>query len=186
MTLILLKDFCLTGHFGDVRIGMNISEVKEILGEPDHEQDFETGSSGIMYAWYEFFYWTDTKILYAIQNDHLMPWPGLEEHERAEVHGKDIEFDNSHFKVETWFLSAGKAITYRDIVEICRRDNVNIIEKCNEWGDSSIEFESGVKLDFDDMSDWVITDKNGQRIENKSIIKSKEDYLLNGMRLFQL
>jgi hypothetical protein len=184
MTKISLKEFCLTGHFGKVRIGMNISEVKEILGEPDHEQDFETGSSGIMYAWYEFFYWTETKILYAIQNDHLMTWPNLIGKEKVEEHRKEITFENSQCRIETWFLSPGKSFTYGQVIEICRAEKINIREFIDEYGGPIIEFESGVRFDFDDGSSWFFKDKNGDTVENKYIITNIDDQILDGVRFF--
>jgi hypothetical protein len=60
MTTIHLKDFMTKGKFGLVEIGMKIDEVIKYLGEPDWQNDYDTGFSEIGYSWYEFFYPTET------------------------------------------------------------------------------------------------------------------------------
>lgn len=71
MEKINLRDFALTGEFGPVKIGMTKKQVIDLLGEPEADQDFGTGYTGLLYSWYEFFFETDTGILDSIQNDHL-------------------------------------------------------------------------------------------------------------------
>ncbi|RYD81192.1 MAG: hypothetical protein EOP53_07010 [Sphingobacteriales bacterium] len=183
---ILLKEFCLTGRFGEVEISMAISDVKRILGKPDHEQDYNSGSSGIMYAWYEFFYWTDSQILYAIQNDHLTSFTNLKGKDNIKAHKNDITFKNKKFYLDIWFLNPGKDITYKEVVEYLLTDNIKFKEIEDEYEGFIIEFESGVRLDFDDRSGWFYENNDEQILANQNIIKNKEEQLLNGMRLFRL
>lgn len=93
MIKISLKDFALTGEFGPVKVGMHRDEIVNVLGEPEGEQDFGTGFGGIVYAWYEFFYDSDTKGLSAIQNDHLQA--------DCSNHKDCILYKNSHFEVDS-------------------------------------------------------------------------------------
>lgn len=174
MKIIFLKDFCVTGSFGDVQIGMPIAEVKKVLGKPDHEQNFGTGSSGMVYGWYEFFYWTDTQILNGIQNDHLASYPHLKGKASIKAHIKDITYKNTQFEIDIWFLKPGQDITYQEVIEHLLSENIQFIEKQNEFEDRTIEFKSGVYFDFEEPID-----------ENGNVVKNKEKQLLNGMRLFK-
>lgn len=44
MKKINLKDFALTGDFGPVKIGMSKEQVINLLGEPEEDNDYGTGS----------------------------------------------------------------------------------------------------------------------------------------------
>lgn len=61
MTIIYLKDFVLTGQFGPVKLGMSKEEMIQVLGQPDDDIDYDTGSCGLYYGWYEFFYFKDSE-----------------------------------------------------------------------------------------------------------------------------
>lgn len=156
---ILLKDFALTGKFGPVNVGMHRDGIVEILGKPDAEQDFGTGFSGLLYAWYEFFYYTDSKILSSIQNDHLMA--------NCLNHGECIYFENDKFRIDHWFLDAGKDFTYQEVKDILVKEKINFKE-VSKRDYLELKFESGVKMDF------VESSKDSE----------KDKHLLNGIRFF--
>jgi hypothetical protein len=71
MIEISLKEFLKTGEFGPIKVGISTkNDVLEQLGEHDGIGDFDD-TQIIRYGWYEIFYWTNSEIVYAIQNDHL-------------------------------------------------------------------------------------------------------------------
>ncbi|XZF16473.1 hypothetical protein ACTHGU_10055 [Chitinophagaceae bacterium MMS25-I14] len=161
MIKISLKDFVLTGRFGPVTIGMHKTEIISLLGEPDGENDYGTGSSGLNYDWYELFYDTGTGILHALQNDHLT----------ANAHYKTANphYRNNKMYIDPWFIRYNRNITRKQITAILQQEKIPFIEK-NKWGNDILIFESGVTMDFEDP----IPDGN----------TTPEDFVLNGIRYF--
>lgn len=179
MQQISLKDFAITGRFGPVSIGMTKNQVIDLLGQPEEENDFNQGSSGLTYSWYEFFYWTDTEIVYAIQNDHLTTWPYFKGKAKRINHINAIYFKNEKFELDIWFLKPGKDICYEKVIEILDIENIRYKEIENPSSVYMIEFESGVRLDFNDES-------NRSYKDGSPIILKKNKQVLNGIRLFNL
>jgi len=60
--------------------------------------DFDFGdfdeSQIIKYGWYEFFYWTENEIIFAIQNDHLQY--------DCINHDEMINYENDSIKIDNW------------------------------------------------------------------------------------
>jgi hypothetical protein len=166
MQKISLKDFILTGKFGSVEVGMTKEQVIEILGEPHDNQDFGTGYSGIVYNWYEFFFYTDTGILHAIQNDSL-----------ACING--FQLKNDKIKVDTWFLKKGKQFTYSEVKKILEKDNIEYSE-IKVYEVYTLLLNSGVTINFISPADFF---ENSQ--EQKDIkFKEPKDFILEAFRYF--
>ena len=156
---VSLKEFVLTGEFGPVEVGMHRDEIINLLGEPEADQDFGLGFNGLLYGWYEFFYYTDTKILSSMQNDHLMAV--------FSNHNECIHFQNENIKVDIWFLKAGENFTFSEVKEILTKESIPFSE-IDKHDYFEFHFESGVTMDFVSLKD-----------------EAKRDQLvLNGIRYF--
>ena len=70
MKTIQLREFVKTGQFGTISIG---STKADLVNSPGEEFDFvDCGETQLIkYGWYEFFYWTESELIFGIQNDHL-------------------------------------------------------------------------------------------------------------------
>ncbi|WP_299715194.1 hypothetical protein [uncultured Tenacibaculum sp.] len=176
MKKIYLKDFIITGDFGPVKIGMTKQEVINLLGEPDSDNDFGSGTFGLLYSWYEFFFDKKTQVLKSIQNDHLQA--------NCSEHDEMILFKNDKFEIDIWFLKVNYDITYKEVKEILKRENISFSEE-KYWDNDIIKFESGVFLDFDDRDDiWEIYEDGTTKKDENLIISNKENFVLNGIRYF--
>ncbi|WP_299626706.1 hypothetical protein [uncultured Tenacibaculum sp.] len=176
MKKIYLKDFIKTGDFGPVKIGMKKQHVINLLGEPDSDNDFGSGTFGLLYSWYEFFFDKKTQALKSIQNDHLQA--------NCSEHDEMILFKNDKFEIDTWFLKINHDITYKEVKEILKRENISFSEE-KYWDNDIIKFESGVFLDFDDRDDiWEIYEDGTTKKDESLIINNKENFVLNGIRYF--
>lgn len=182
MTIISLKDFITTGEFGPVRIGMTKDEVIKVLGQPDSDNDYGTGSGGLMYAWYEFFYWQDSLKINGIQNDHLTNW----QVGKIKIHKEAICFQNDKISIDIWFLQVGKNISYGEVINILKSEGIPFEEINDQYRGRLIKFKSGVTMDFDDQSGLWHEDKDENIEQNENIIITLENQLLNGIRLFDL
>lgn len=165
MEIISLKDFILTGHFGPIYIGMPMEELKEYLGEPSDHFDSGSGSAVMFYNGFEFYYYTDSNMLYAIQNDNIR-------HEGPERKSAHLYYVNNTILVDTWFLEFGKPVTYKKVLERLRQEGIVFEEKARDDYDELV-FPSGVTFDFENRKDD----------EGKQII-SREQAALNGIRYF--
>ncbi len=183
MIIISLKDFVTTGKFGPIQIGSTKDEVIKALGKPDFDNDYGIGSRGLMYAWYEFFYWEDSLKIVGIQNDHLTI--SLEnEKNKIEIHQDSICFQNDRISIDIWFLKPGQDITYSEVIDILRTENISFEEITDHYQNHLIKFDSGVTMDFDDLSGVSVGDEQGNFKKYEHIITTKENRVLNGIRLF--
>jgi hypothetical protein len=183
MITVSLKDFVLNGNFGPVKIGMTRDEVVNLLGKPEGEAKFGSGYGGLLYAWYEFLYdiENNNKIL-GIQNDSLAVSPNLE---TKRINNKyAICFSNDHFTMDIWFLKKGWYLTYKDVVQVLKKEKIDyeIIEK---HGVPIFKFASGVEMDFDDNSGVVVYGEDAKNQEQPKPILDRNDWILNGIRLFE-
>lgn len=165
MQAISLKDFILTGDFGPVYIGMFVEELKNHLGEPGDHYNSGNGSGLLFYNGFEFYYYTDSNMLYAIQNDNLR-------HEGPERKSAHLYYFNDTILVDSWFMEFGKPVTYKKVLERLRQEGIVFEEKARDDYDELI-FPSGVTFDFENWKDN----------EGKQII-SREEAVLNGIRYF--
>ncbi len=176
MRKINLKEFALTGDFGPVKIGMTKGQVIELLGEPDSDNDYGTGSTGLLYSWYEFFFDKKTEILKSIQNDHLQA--------DCEEHNESILFKNDKIEIDIWFLKLNQDVTRREVKEILQQQEISFSEE-EYWGNEIIRFKSGVYFDFDDRDGvWEIYEDGKMEKDETVIIDDKENFVLNGIRHF--
>lgn len=176
MKTISLKEFIVTGDFGGVTIGTSKSELFKLLGETDEINDYENGSGGIFYGYYELFFDTKTEKITGIQNDHLLIWPKLKRKNRIEDHKEAIYFENDTCKMDTWFLQYGKNLTYNEILKTLENESIEFKEIYDIHCGCRIEFKSGVTMDFSDFDDdWFIN----------QTIPDKRKLFLNGIRLFE-
>lgn len=168
METIHLKQFAITGAFGKIKMGATKTEVTSLLGK---KYDFaDCNDSYILkYGWYEFFFWTESNTLFGIQNDSLS---GMENDK------KTFLFRNKKFKIYPWFFKKQK-FTFKKVIEILNKQNIAYSVNTDQY--TKIEFDSAVYFDF-------ITEKYvyNNKIKNweEEIITNREDYILNGIRLF--
>jgi len=131
-----------------------------------------TGLFGLRYGWYEFFFWTESNALFAIQNDSLS---GMDTDEDSFL------FKNEKFTIAPWFFKTGEKITYRIVQEILNKENIPYTIKEVENSTNRILFKSDVYFDFIDEFNYY--DKKTDDWLNKKI-EHPEDYILNGIRIF--
>jgi hypothetical protein len=163
MQTIYLKDFLTTGEFGPIHLGMNIDTVIDILGEPEGITDYKNGHAEIMYAYYEFFYLSETKVLYGIQNDHLATFPNIK---TGRVNNKkDICFTNNKFTIDIWFLKKNGFLTFKDVIVNLQKENVDFDDL------------SGLTLYEPDTKVWTWSEKIID--DNKKILSGISKYDLS-------
>lgn len=176
MKKINLKDFVLTGDFGPVKIGMTKEQVIDLLGEPEAGNDYGTGSIGLLYSWYEFFFDKKTKILKSIQNDHLQA--------NCAEHDEMILFKNDKIEIDIWFLKLNQDVTFREVKTILHKQEIPFTEE-EILGNEIIKFESGVYLDFDNKDGvWAMYEDGTIEKDKSLVIDDKENFVLNGIRYF--
>lgn len=180
MKVIELKNFIKTGEFDTIQIGKSTKqEVIKLMGT---NFDFvDCGESQIIkYGWYEFFYWTKSEIVFAIQNDHLQF--------DCSNHNEMIEYQNESIKIDNWFLTVNKNVTFSEIIEILKRENIHYeLEKHNFDGDLEyIRLNNGITIDFDnELTSWIYNKSKDEWDMKNNLIKNQQDYILNGIRLFK-
>lgn len=138
METISLIDFILTGKFGRVSLGMTKKEVIEYLGTPSEDTDFGIGASGLFYNGFEFFYWTDNKELFTIQNDNI---------ETLFANQSNYEFSDKII-VDNSFFFIGQLLTYKNITAYLRKQNIHF-NSVDKGKYDEIQFLSGVTFDFE-------------------------------------
>lgn len=163
---ISLKDFILSGNFGPVYIGMPIDELKQHLGEPGDSYDSGAGAGLLFYNGFEFYYYTDNGAVHGIQNDNLRYEGGPDRKSDC------LYYLDDTILVDTWFIEFGKPLSYQQVTELLKREDVSF-EACEKDGYDELKFPSGVRFDFDNWKD-----DEGKRIINR------EEAVLNGIRYF--
>ncbi|NOT93268.1 hypothetical protein [Ferruginibacter sp.] len=172
---ISLREFILKGNFGPVQIGMTKNEIINTLGKPDSDTDY--GESGeLYYGYYEFFYWTENQILFAIQNDHLIA--------DCTNHNEMILFENNNFKIDVWFLEVGRDFTYKEIKDILNKEGLEYTEEISyKNGPNILKFKSGVFFDFSSgYIGWGSDEESSETWHQlEKTIENLDDYILNGI-----
>jgi hypothetical protein len=183
MNIISLKDFIITGQFGNVGIGSTKEDVIKTLGQPDSDYVNSHGSGELIYAWYEFFYYPQDLKIVGIQNDHLTTLPESKR-KKIKMHKEAICYQNDQIVIDTWFLKPGHDITYREVIAVLQKEKIRFEEKKDEFENYIIQFESGVTMDFDDLSGLWIKNDDGIFKQYENIIQDVNEFLLQGIRLF--
>ncbi len=163
MTTISLKEFLKTGMLGNIQIGKSTKQdVINLFGE-----DYDFADCGydqiISYGWYEFFYHTDSELVFGFQNDHLS----------ADCYNTDdISYQNNQVKIDTWFIKPLKVITVSEVESHLKQLAIHFTLQENTY-DKSPEFklENGISIDFIKAVPY----------QSK---QTEEVYMLNGIRLF--
>lgn len=181
MLTISLLDFIRTGCLGSITLGSHVDEVKELLGGDEDFGDF--GETQIIkYGWYEFFYWTDTGIIFGIQNDHLQA--------DCANHGDMIFFSNDTWIMDVGFLKENENITFRQVRQMLEEQNIAyVIEPVYEGCEEQLIrcVDTNVKFDFDDVYSFAEFDAGGNFSGFiNTPLQHRDDYILNGIRLFNL
>lgn len=175
MKTISLKSFAESGKFDSIELGASKSEVIMLLGI-----DFDFHDAGetqiLKYGWYEFFFRTDSEKLFGIQNQHLQA--------NCTNHNEMIEFENKNFKIDSWFLTIGKDYKFSDVITILETEVIQFkIEEEYKNGPKVLKLDSGVYFNFSEGSfTWYADTNNSEEIT----IENQEDYLLNGIGLFEI
>lgn len=178
MKTIYLKDFIKTGKFGEIEIGVSTKDdVVSLMGESYDFGDF--GETQIIkYGWYEFFYWTESKIIHAIQNDHLQYYP-----DDFEV----VNYKNEKVKIDTWFLKANRNINFSEIINILNKEGIKYSLEKHKFEDTLefIRLKNGITIDFqNEETIWNFNKSTNEWEGTEKIIENQNDYIINGIRLF--
>lgn len=180
MKVIELKSFIKTGKFDIIQIGKSTKQdVINLMGN-----NFDLGDCGetqiIKYGWYEFFYWTESEIIFAIQNDHLQF--------DCANHNEMIEYENDRIKIDNWFLEVNKNITFSKVIEFLNSEQIKYkLAKQNVEGALEyIKLSNGIIIDFvNELTTWTYADSKDEWNMKHELIKNQHDYILNGIRLFE-
>lgn len=181
MKIIDLKQFIRTGDFGGIKVGTSTKQdVIDLMGS-----GFDWGDFGetqiIKYGWYEFFYWTNTEVVFAIQNDHLQ--------NDCTNHDEMIEYENDAVRIDTWFLKVDQDITFSQVANYLKGEGLAYQLEAQDY-DGAIEYmrlPSGIAIDFtDEKKVWKSVGSGEEWDMQQEPINIQEDYILNGIRLFQL
>lgn len=184
MMTIYLKDFVTTGRFGPVELGMTIDQVLELFGEPERTADFENGHAIITYAYYEFFYLKESRILYGIQNDHLASFPNLK---TGRVNNKrDICFTNNKFTVDIWFLKINRFLTLKQVMNNLEKEGIEFVYEILHSDYKNIRLKNGVQIDFDDYSGLCFYHEDTNSWSYSDKIENEYDHILCGIGHFDL
>ncbi|CAL2101535.1 conserved protein of unknown function [Tenacibaculum sp. 190130A14a] len=180
MKIIELKNFIKTGDFDKIKVGTSTKQdVIDLMGN-----DFDFGDFGetqiIKFGWYEFFYWTESEIVFAIQNDHLQF--------DCSNHNEMIEYQNENIKIDNWFLQTNKNIKFSEVIQILKSEKIQYeLDKQNF--DGALEYlklQNGLTMDFDnELTTWIYNESADEWDMKNELIKNQQDYILNGIRLFK-
>ncbi len=177
---IYLKNFIKTGIFGSIKIGSTKEELIKKLGDKYDWGDFGEAQI-IKYSWYEFFYYTDTGKIFGIQNDHLQA--------DCNNYKEVISFKNKYWTLDKWFLKKGHNITFKKIKEILLNEDIEfVIEKSSYANDEKIIKCIESKVTFDFCNEYCILelDDKGKPKNWKEVkVDNQDDFVLNGIRLFE-
>lgn len=180
MRIIHLKDFITKGKFGPIEVGKSTKDdVIALMGDNYAFLDCED-TQIIKYNGYEFFYWTESKILFGIQNDHLQYDCGN--------HDEMIQYENDQVKIDTWFLEANKDVTFSEIIKIIEDEKISYkLDKARYEGALEyIRLVNGVTIDFsDELVSWNYDEKEEDWSMKIDPIKHQRKYVLVGIRLFE-
>ena len=161
---ISFKDFILSGRFGPVYIGMPIDELKQLFGEPGDSHDSGAGTALLFYEGFEFYYYTETNTLYAIQNDNV-------QYEHPDAKGNVFQF-RGDIQIDTWFIQFGEPLSYQQVLEHLRAENIPF-EEHHKSDYDELKFPSGVTMDFENWKD-----------DEGKVILERNEASLNGIRYF--
>ncbi|AFM05582.1 hypothetical protein Fleli_3251 [Bernardetia litoralis DSM 6794] len=179
MKIIYLKEFIKTGKFATLEVGVSSKkDVINLMGNDFAFADF--GDTQIIkYGCYEFFYWTEDEIIFAIQNDHLQF--------DCSNHTEMINYENKNVKIDTWFLEEKKNITFEKIIEIIEKENINYKLERKNYKEALeyIQLENGITIDFcNEETTWVYEKAIKEWKMKTKLIDGQKDYILNGIRFF--
>lgn len=143
--IISIKDFVLTGKFGDISIGMNKDQVIDYLGEPYKITNYKNERFGLYYNGFRFLYSTTNKI-YAITcqdfNDFFIEKPNTR-----------VFALNDGVEVDTYFFTVSEPIKYKEIINRIKIENIKYKEHQDKFWDKII-FESGVEFLFNNWCEY--------------------------------
>lgn len=180
MNTIHIKEFIRTGQFGTISIGSTKTDVINALG---NKFDFaDCGETQIIkYGWYEFFYWTDSELIFGIQNDHLQA--------DCTNHKEMIDFKSKLWTIDKWFLQVSKNITFGQIESFLTTEKIpyEIIPAYKGCEQNVIKcLKSNVTLDFVNEYRLIEYNEKGKFKSWKEFVEDDQpNFVLNGIRLFE-
>lgn len=179
MNTIDLKEFIRTGKFGTISIGSTKTDVVNELG---NKFDFaDCGETQIIkYGWYEFFYWTESELIFGIQNDHLQA--------DCTNHKEMIHYKSKLWSIDKWFLEVNRNITFGQVEEYLIREGISydIVPAYKGCDENVIKcMQSNVTFDFANEYRLVELNEKGKFRNWKEFIENEQsNFVLNGIRLF--
>lgn len=180
MATIHLKDFFTTGKFGGVTLGTTKDEIINLLGEDFSFLDLGE-TQALLFGWYEVFYWTDTGKVLGIQNDHLLA--------DCTNHDEMINLKNKKWQLDKWFLKEFENITFKDIKDLLTKEGIRYsVQPTYKGCDENIIKCIGSNVTFDFCNNFTsvqLDDKGKPNIFKDVKIENEDDFVLNGIRLFE-
>ena len=179
MNTIHLKEFIRTGKFGTISIGSTKTDVVNELG---NKFDFaDCGETQIIkYGWYELFYWTESELIFGIQNDHLQA--------DCTNHKEMIHYKSKLWSIDNWFLEVNRNVTFGQVEEYLIREKVSydIVPAYKGCDENVIKCVlSNVTFDFANEYRLVELNENGKFRNWKEFTEDEQsNFVLNGIRLF--
>lgn len=178
MRTIYLKEFIKTGAFGPISMGISKDDLILHLGE-DFDYSDVTDTQIIKYGWYEFFYWTEAKSIFGIQNDHL----------QADClnHGNMIYFQNDRWKLDPWFLKENRHTSLGQVIEQLEQEQIlfEVVPVYSGASDHMIRcLKSRVALDFTGEYRQATRSPSGKIRWTDRVAATPDEQVLNGIRLF--
>lgn len=179
MNTIHLKEFIRTGKFGTISIGSKKADVVNALG---NKFDFaDCGETQIIkYGWYEFFFWTESELLFGIQNDHLQA--------DCTNHKEMIHYKSKLWLIDKWFLEVNRNITFGKVEEYLISEGISydIVPAYKGCDENVIKcMQSNVTFDFTNEYRLVELNEKGIFKNWKEFIENEQsNFVLNGIRLF--
>ena len=180
MTTIQLKEFIKTGKFGSISIGSTKTDIVNVLGKKFEFANCDEAQI-IKYGWYEFFYWTETEILFGIQNDHVQA--------DCTNHKEMINYKSKLWTIDKWPLQDNKNMTFGEVEYFLKEENIpyEIIPAYKVSHENVIKCsDSNVAFDFVNEYSLVEINKNGKFKNQKEFVEGEQhNYILNGIRIIE-
>jgi hypothetical protein len=179
MNTIHLNEFIKTGKFGTITIG---STKTDLVNELGNEFDFDNcGETQIIkYGWYEFFFWTESELIFGIQNDHLQA--------DCTNHSEMMQYKSKLWSIDKWFLEENRNITFGQVEEYLLRERISyeIVPAYKGCDENVIKcMQSKVTFDFVNEYRLVELNEKGEFKKWREFMENDQsNFVLNGIRLF--
>ena len=165
--------------FGPIQMGAEIQSAIDFFGD---DYDFaDCGDTQIIkYGWWEFFYWTETRKIFGLQNDHLAF--------DCANHDEMISLRTEKVEMDTWFIEPNQHVTFIQVENQLSSEGIPFkrdkFSPNDEW--DILRLRNGITFDFNNiLIEWKLDETSGEHVFRETLIKDPAKFLLNGIRFFQ-